>query len=58
MDYDFPSMEGSFFFFILILIYIVKNSLILGDTGSIEYGAECEEHPRRDSQSIDNGNNK
>ncbi|CAI6348338.1 unnamed protein product [Macrosiphum euphorbiae] len=25
-----------------------------GDTGSIEYGAECEERPRRDSQPMDN----
>lgn len=30
--------------------------LILGDTGSIEYGAECEERPRRESQQMDNGN--
>lgn len=29
----------------------------LGDTGSIEFGAECEESQRRDSQPIDNGNN-
>lgn len=33
------------------------NNYFSGDTGSIEYGAECEERPRRDSQSIDNGNN-
>lgn len=34
----------------------LKAITILGDTGSIEYGAECEERSRRDSQPIDNGN--
>lgn len=43
------------YFMYIYLWYYFK--LLLGDTGSIEYGAECEERPRRDSQPMDNGNN-
>lgn len=34
----------------------ITQKLFLGDISSIEFGAECEEHPRRESQPMDNGN--